>query len=631
MFRLKFAPTFSRQRASLLTETAVPRVAIPQSVEECLAGFRISQPSSPQSLRSGRWLLWMETIRVVKPLLIKAALLSLISSGCAAGSTLAAMQILKTGQNLQSMWVYSLLFFAMNISAQIAIYSSGRIRCWVGLGSEAHLVARISHKLLRLSSAAASRQNSGNLKTLITSDVRNVGQFLDNAVRNLIPALTSLAVIGPLLVYFSGRPGLFGLIVMTLVIPVSVGLNEICSRYQSKSQAELDKLTALAGEWVRNIRLIRYLSWDDAFQRDVAALLRRFMTVSVIQHVLNCLIYGLSISWWMVSATGVVLIARWMNYPLDLAGFFGSLWLLTFMAGYFTHLPNTIRLYGMAKPSIRRIDRLLSEPEQSDFLKPGEPISPNAIPVKVTFENVHFQYPEGKLAIENLSMDLVLGRQTAIIGEIGSGKTTLLKLLCGEFPPDSGRILLHFSNGTSRDFWTQPAYPVLRKHLAYVPQEAFVSSDLFQMNITLSSETDNRQEDIAAAAYWAELEADLSELPSGLLQEIGESGVNLSGGQRQRLNLARAFYSRRECMVLDDTMSAVDTKTETILMDRLVARGGGFILVTHRTGELLQVEDVIVMKDGRIVERGDPRELAEDPDSQLSRVLRAYESEAERG
>ena len=83
-------------------------------------------------------------------------------------------------------------------------------------------------------------------------------------------------------------------------------------------------------------------------------------------------------------------------------------------------------------------------------------------------------------------------------------------------------------------------------------------------------------------------------------------------------------------MVLDDTMSAVDTKTETILMDRLVARKGGFLLVTHRTGELLQVEDVIVMKGGRIVERGDPKILSQDPDSQLTRVLRAYESEAVR-
>ena len=627
MFQLKFAPTFSRQREALLAETAVPHMAIPQRVEECLAGFHQLEASG----RPGPWMLWMETIRVVRPLLFKAAVISLLSSGCAAGSTLAAMQILKTGQDLGSMWTFSLIFFVMNLAAQIGVYNSGRLRCWVGLGTESHLVARISQKLLRLSSAAATRQSSGNLKILITSDVRNVGQFLDNAVRNLIPALASLTVIGPLLIHFSGRPGLFGLFVMTLVIPVSVGLNAICSHYQMKSQSELDKLTALAGEWVKNIRLIRYLSWDDAFQRDVSARLRQFMTVSVIQHVLNCLIYGLSISWWMVSATGVVVIARWMNYPLDLAGFFGSLWLLTFMAGYFTHLPNTVRLYGLAAPSIRRIVRLVSEAEQSDYLKPDKTLSSDALPLKLTFENIRFQYSEDKPALQHLSFELDLLRRTAIIGEIGSGKTTLLKLLCGEFPPNTGSILIHFDNGDIRNFWTRPAYPQLRKHLAYVPQEAFVSSDLFHMNITLSTDVDNRDEDVAAAAYWAELESDLSELPDGLCQEIGESGVNLSGGQRQRLNLARAFYSRRSFMVLDDTMSAVDSKTETVLMDRLIAREGGFLLVTHRTGELLQVEDVIVMKGGRIVERGDPKVLSKDPDSQLTRVLRAYESEALRG
>ena len=154
--------------------------------------------------------------------------------------------------------------------------------------------------------------------------------------------------------------------------------------------------------------------------------------------------------------------------------------------------------------------------------------------MKLTFENTRFRYSEGKPAIQDLSFDLDLHRRTAIIGEIGSGKTTLLKLLCGEFPPDTGSILVHFDNGDIRNVWTRPAYSLLRKHLAYVPQEAFVSSDLVHMNITLSTATENRDEDIAAAAYWAELEADLLELPDGLAQEIGESGVNLSGGQRQR-------------------------------------------------------------------------------------------------
>jgi ABC-type multidrug transport system fused ATPase/permease subunit len=558
--------------------------------------------------------------------------ISLISSACAATSTLAAMQILKPGQSLRAMWLFSLLFFTMSCSSQSVIVFTSRLRSWVGLGAEAFLVSLISKKLLRLSAVAAARQSSGNLKTLITSDVRNVGQFLDNLARNFIPAMAALVVVGPLLVHFSGRSGLFGIVVMSAITPISLGLNAISEHYRMKSQAEIDKLTSLAGEWVKNVRLIRYLSWDAVFQQDVSSRLRRYMSVYVIQHWMSCLIYGLSHSWWMVSALGVILIARGLNYPLDLMGFFGSLWLLTFMAGYFTNLPNTIRLWGLASPSISRISKLLQEEEQSVYWKPDNGGQIRANPSRVMLENVTFQYPDGKIAIRNLTLEVPLDKQFAIVGEIGSGKTTLLKLLCGEYPPSEGTIRIQFDNGEIHNLWTRAAYDAYRKQLAYVPQEAFVSSDLFHMNVSLSDHAaDNREEDISAAAYWAELEADLTAFPDGLAQEIGEGGVNLSGGQRQRLNLARAFFSRRMYMVLDDTMSAVDTRTEATLMDRLIGRGKGFVLVTHRTGELLRIEEVFVMKDGGIVERGNPKDLAADAESHFTRALRAYESEAVSG
>jgi ABC-type bacteriocin/lantibiotic exporter with double-glycine peptidase domain len=131
------------------------------------------------------------------------------------------------------------------------------------------------------------------------------------------------------------------------------------------------------------------------------------------------------------------------------------------------------------------------------------------------------------------------------------------------------------------------------------------------------------------AAYWAELEADLQALPNGIDQELGESGINLSGGQRQRLNLARARFSDRDYMILDDTLSALDTKTEKALMKRLQIREKGFVLVTHRTGELMRVEEVIVMRGGTFIERGSPKELSENSESQFLRVLNAYEREAQ--
>jgi ABC-type multidrug transport system fused ATPase/permease subunit len=619
MFRLGFGPAFARQKEALLAEKAIPSVLLPPVVEQCLSMFGAAEMPGKAGARA----LWRESIRAIRPLLLKATLISFLSSLFAAASTLAATQILQAGPDLRLMLILSFVYFLMSCLTQIAVFQSGKLRCWVGLGVETHLVSLVSRKLLRLSAAAAARQSGGNLKTLITSDVRYVGQFLDNVVRNLIPALAALVVIGPLLVYFTGRAGLFGLLVMAMIVPLSVVLNSVSSRFQAKSQGRLDDLTSLSGEWVKNIRLIRYLSWDDAFRFDVSATLRRFMTVSAIQHFIACLIYGLSISWWMVAATGVVLASRWLNLPLDLVGFFGSLWLLTFLAGYYNHLPNTIRLYGLAAPSVRRIARLLAEEEQSDYLKPGEEIDPAAMPVRLVLDNVSLRYDSGRIAIDGLSMDIPLRSRLAIIGEIGSGKTTLLKLLCGELPPTEGRILVEFDNGQLRDLWTRAGYEAMRKHIAYVPQEPFVSSDLLHVNISLAA--DAPHDDIIEAAYWAELEADLSALPEGVSQELGEGGVNLSGGQRQRLNLARAFFSRRHYMVLDDTLSAVDNKTETALMDRLIARGKGFVLVTHRTGELLRVDEVAVMKDGRVVERGDPKNLAAQPASHFTRVLRAYE------
>src|SRR5262249_33905750 len=163
-----------------------------------------------------------------------------------------------------------------------------------------------------------------------TSDVRNVGQFLENFVRNFIPAVAALAVVSPLLVHFTGRAGLYGLGVMFLILPLSLALNQISIRYQDRGQEALDGLTSLAGEWVKNVRLIRYLSWDDAFRLHISAGVRKFLSVSLGQHFLACLIFGLSTTWWMVSITGVVVASRLLHYPLDMVSFFGSLWLLTF-------------------------------------------------------------------------------------------------------------------------------------------------------------------------------------------------------------------------------------------------------------------------------------------------------------
>lgn len=615
MFQLKFTPHFRKQREALLSETKVPDVSLVTELAQALD--EITSETSTHG-KTSSFQLWMKCLRASRPLLTKTFLVASVASIAGTASTLIAVEILKSKNNLSVLLLFAVGYFAMNTLALFASYFNNQLRFWIGLTTETTLVAALSKKLIRLSSESASRQSSGNLKVLITSDVKSISEFLNNFVRNFIPSMIALVVMTPLLIHFSGKAGVIGMLTLSMIIPVSFGFNLINTRLQYKTQSRMDHLASLIGEWVKNIRLVRFLSWENALQSKITAQLRRFMTVAVLQHLIACVVFGLSTTWWMITAASILLFAKVFHYPLDLAGFFGSLWLLTFIAGYFTHIPNTIRLFGLAAPSMKRIAKILSEPEQSEsFLPSTSPIPAHVKPVRIIFDQVSF-HP----AIAHLSLEMDLALQIAVLGEVGSGKTTLLKLLCGEVPPTQGSIWIEFSDQQRRNLWEEETYRRFRETLAFVPQQPYVSSDLISTNIALSEAVE--EADLLNSAQMAELSADLKHLPLGILQPIGESGVNLSGGQRQRLNLARAFHSRRPYLVLDDTLSAVDTRTESLIMKQLTQRSSGFILVTHRLNEIMSVNQVIVLKDGQMVERGTPNDLAQNPNSAFTRALNAY-------
>jgi ATP-binding cassette subfamily B multidrug efflux pump len=616
MFQLRFHPTFARQRAALLSQTKVPDLALVSPLENALN--EMTDASATKRITSFQ--LWMKCLRANRPLLAKAFLIASFASAAATGSTLVAMKILKNQSDLRTLLLFAVVYYVMNALAQFGSYSNNRLRFWIGLTIETTLVAAISKKLVRLSAASAARQSSGNLKVLITSDVKTIGEFLNNFVRNMIPSAVALAIMTPLLVHFSGKAGVIGILTLAMIIPVAFGLNVISTRLQYKTQARMDELTSLVGEWVKNIRLVRFLSWEEALQQKITNQLRQFMSVAVLQHLMACLIFGLSTTWWMITATSILVFANYFHYPLDVSGFFGSLWLLTFIAGYFTHIPNTIRLFGLATPSMKRIATLLSEPEQSEAFIQDQATLPaeSALPTRMIFEDVSFA-----AAIRHLSLEIDLSEKLAVLGEVGSGKSTLLKLICGEVPPTEGSIFVEFSDGKRYPFWKEAIYHRFRGRLAFVPQQPYVSSDLLSANISLSEEENDTE--IMRSAQMAELAADLEQLPLGLRQPIGESGVNLSGGQKQRLNLARAFFANRPYLVLDDTLSAVDSKTEALLMKQLSLQQAGFILVTHRLNEIMSVGQVIVLKNGQLVESGTPQALAAQADSAFNRALQAYD------
>lgn len=571
--------------------------------------------------------LWWAVIGSIRNLLLQAAGVSLLSSFSTAVAALIGMRILKAQAGDDRLIWLAFAFFGANCVAAVCAYANTRQRSWVGLGVESFFASLLSSKIARLSSRGASRFSKGNLKVLITSDIQQIGEFFDNSVRNFIPSVAATLVALPLLSHFAGTAGVIGALIMFAVLPFSIAMNSVAIRWYDRVQARTDILTSLAGEWVKNIRLIRFLSWQRKMQTEIARSVAELTKLQVAHHFVVCILFGMTTSWWMLAVAGVVAISRWLRIPLDPAAFFGSIWLITLLHGYLSHLPNTMRLFGTASASLRRIRELLETEEQADLLDPDsvEGWNDSRI-VELVLEGVEYSFNEGAPVLRNLNLSIGLNEKVAILGEVGAGKTTLLRLLSGELRPTRGRIRVVFEDGVSRDFWERGCYRRTRDRIAYVPQEPFVSNDSILSNIALD---EAEESDGMKAAYEAEFLADLERLPGGIRQEIGENGVNLSGGQRQRLNLARAYFSRREFFVLDDTLSAVDVRTERKMMDHLMASSSGFALATHRVGELSRVERILVMKEGRLVEDGRPAELMADPGSQFMKVLRAYEQEEE--
>ncbi|WP_457350169.1 ABC transporter ATP-binding protein [Roseateles sp. P5_D6] len=225
-------------------------------------------------------------------------------------------------------------------------------------------------------------------------------------------------------------------------------------------------------------------------------------------------------------------------------------------------------------------------------------------------DGLTFSFPGAKRpALEGVDLALAPGKTLGVVGATGAGKSTFVRLLLRQSEPDAGRLTL---GGVAL-----PELPLatLRAHIAWVPQEPFLFSASVADNIALAKPGATREE-IEAAARLASVHDDVARLPEGYATEVGERGVTLSGGQRQRVAIARALLSDAPLLVLDDALSAVDTGTETDILDHLrelrAARPDrSVIVIAHRLSAVMDADEVIVLKQGHVIERGTHQQLLE--------------------
>lgn len=450
-----------------------------------------------------------------------------------------------------------------------------------------------------LSTAFYKTHATGDLMSRISEDVSRVRMYTGPAI------MYGINLVVLVIMSFYGMLRVSPSLTLYVVIPLPFlawsifYVNKIVNRKSEHIQAQLSDLTSQAQESYSGIRVIKSFVQEQNAIRNFSKVSETYrksatnlsLTESIYFPAMNLFI-GLS----MLST---VLIGGWQAIqghvtPGNIAEFVIYINLLMFPISAIGWTANMIQ---RAAVSQRRINEfLLTQPDITN--------APEARDLKLSgrieFKDVSFTYPHtGIKALSNFSLVIEPGDRVAIIGKTGSGKSTLAHLLLRMYDVDSGEILLDGVPIKSLNLQR------LRDQVSYVPQDVFLFSDTVANNIGLGQE----QKDEAAiveAARMAVVDNDIRQLAEGYETITGERGVMLSGGQKQRISIARALIKSPAVLIMDESLSAVDTRTENAIQhnldEYLVDRTA--IVITHRIFKTWNFDKIVVLEDGRILEQG---------------------------
>ncbi len=501
------------------------------------------------------------------------------------------------------LWLYFAVLLSIALAAGIARYWQRVLMIGASRKFEFDIRNDYFRHVQSLSRAFFHRVKTGDIMARATNDLNFIRLFTGPGIMGTVDMIR-LPLTLSVMVYFSPRLTLLVLMPLPLVSLLVYCFIMYMHRQSKRVQEQFSVVTARAQENLAGARVVKAYGAADRELRDFteesAKYMREGIKLSVVM-VLTWPLIGLLVG-------GIVLLILWRGglMVIDghlsfgaMSGFIVCLFMLTWPLA---QLGWILTLYQRGTVGMNRmLEVFAEEPAVRDDVDTRHDIQ--SIGGAVRFDGVSFAYNR-QTVLHNISFDVPAGQTVAIVGPTGSGKTTIVSLLTREYDPTSGAVLIDKTDAR------QVPLSVLRNAVGCVPQDTFLFSDSVRGNLTFGRQ-DAAQDDIDHAVEVAQFRETVDALPDAYETLLGERGVNLSGGQKQRLAIARAIVLDPKILVLDDALSSVDTHTEEEILVRLreVTAARTSVIISHRVSTVRHADQILVVKDGRIVERGRHEDL----------------------
>ena len=515
------------------------------------------------------------------------------------GNTLAKKEILK------DVLIYSVAIIVAAIIRGFFMYMMRQTIIVASRKIEYDLKNEIFYHYQTLPLKFYKKNNTGDLMNRISEDVSKVRMYLGPALMYGMNVTILMLMIIPFMFYINFNLAFYSLMPLPLLVVSIYLVQSIINKRSEQIQESLSNLSTYVQETFSGIRLIQSFVREINFEKVFTQKSKEYKNKSIGLQFILALFFPVIMTLIGLSIIITVYVGALEVFDGNLsigniAEFLIYVYLLTWPV---TALGWITSIIQRASASQKRINEFLKESSDINSSENKRII----LQGKIEFKNVFFKYSDTKIqGMENVSFTINPGDSLGIIGSTGSGKSTIANSILRLFDIDKGQILIDDTD------IKQLNISHFRKQIGYVPQDVFLFSDTIENNILFG--TENKSFDLVKeAAENADLLRNINSFPEKFETKIGERGITLSGGQKQRVSIARAIIKEPKILILDDCLSAVDTKTENVILENMkkIMVNKTSIIISHRISSVKLAKKIIVIDSGKIIEEGNHKTLLE--------------------